>query len=183
MAKRFKAKAAPSATPVPIPVVEVNGWKIYAHPLFLEQFEALVKEVEELQAADPKGYRDKKKTKLLAAIIKMGFEVIPADPGGAAFAQGKTMGPEYRHWRRGKFFEGRYRLFFRYLSAAKVIVLAWVNDDETLRTYGSKTDAYAVFRAMLDKNRPPDDWDELWRQAQAASTRGQALAKRGRGTE
>jgi toxin YhaV len=180
MAKRPKVKAAPFAPLSPVPVVEANGWKIYVHPLFLKQFESLVDDVEKLQAADPKGYRHKKKTKLLAAILKMGFEVIPADPGGAIFAQGNTMGPDYRHWRRGKFFEGRYRLFFRYLSAAKVIVLAWVNDDETLRTYDSKTDAYAVFKAMLNKKRPPDDWDELWQQAQAASARGQALIKRGK---
>lgn len=30
-----------------------------------------------------------------------------------------------------------------------------MNDEETRRTYGSKTDAYAEFKRMLDKNRPP----------------------------
>jgi toxin YhaV len=29
-------------------------------------------------------------------------------------------------------------------------VLAWVNDEESLRTYESKTDAYAVFKKMID---------------------------------
>ncbi|NJL18985.1 MAG: type II toxin-antitoxin system YhaV family toxin [Bdellovibrionaceae bacterium] len=155
--------------------VEVNGWKLFTHPVFLDQFEALVVEVEEERSKDPAGYRDKKKTKLLAAILKIAFEVIPRDPADRMFQQGKTLGKEYRHWRRAKFFEGRFRLFFRYSSAARIIVLAWVNDEETLRTYGSKTDAYAVFQGMLKKNRPPDDWDALLREAAGGVMRSETL--------
>ena len=40
-------------------------------------------------------------------------------------------------------------------------IFAWVNDADTLRVYGSRSDAYAVFRSMLDKERPPDDWRAL----------------------
>jgi toxin YhaV len=29
-----------------------------------------------------------------------------------------------------------------------VIIYAWVNDEHSLRTYGSKTDAYAVLNAV-----------------------------------
>ena len=158
--------------------VEVNGWKIYAHPLFMDQFEALLGEVEQLRAADPKGFREKKKTKLLAAVIRMAFEMIPRNPADRMFLQGNTLGPSYRHWHRGKFFEGRFRLFFRFSSAARVIVLAWVNDAETLRTYGSKTDAYSVFKGMLDKHRPPDNWDALFAEAKAAVTRSRKLLER-----
>ena len=171
--------SAPAAKPgSAAPVVEVNGWKIYAHPVFIEQFEALVLDVERLRAADPDGYREKKKTKLLAAIQKMAFEVIPQNPAHPMFFQGNTLGAAYRHWYRGKFFEGRYRLFFRFNSTAKVIVLAWVNDEETLRTYGSKTDAYAVFKAMLGKKRPPDDWKALLKEAEQASARSKEVTAR-----
>jgi toxin YhaV len=52
-------------------------------------------------------------------------------------------------------------LFFRYSTSAKIIVFAWVNDETTLRTYGAKSDAYTVFRKMLDKGNPPDDWAAL----------------------
>jgi toxin YhaV len=114
--------------PEPSPLIEVNGWGIYAHPLFIDQLEALTAEVEQLRAKAPAGYREKKKTKLLAAIHKMAFEVIPADPASRIFIQGSTLGKSYRHWHRGKFFDGRYRLFFRYATAARAIVLAWVND-------------------------------------------------------
>lgn len=50
----------------------------------------------------------------------------------------------------GNIGNGRFRLFFRYHGKARLIVYAWVNDSETLHTYGSRTDAYAVFRRMLD---------------------------------
>jgi len=154
-----------------VPVLEINGWKVFAHALFLEQLEALVGDVEKLREADPAGYTEKKKTKLLAAILKVGFEMIPQDPGARHFLQGNTLGEGYRHWHRAKFFEGRYRLFFRYSRTKKAIVLSWVNDDETLRTYGSNNDAYAVFKKMLDKGRPPDDLDSLLQEAEQASLR------------
>jgi toxin YhaV len=163
----------------PSAVITVNGWSIYAHPLFIDEFESLLQEVERLRAADPIGYRQKKKTKLLAAILKMAFEVIPKNPADRAFLQGNTLGASYRHWHRGKFFEGRYRLFFRYATKEKAIVLAWVNDEESLRTYESKTDAYAVFKKMLDKDYPPDDWDALLSQAKGAVLRAKCLLERG----
>jgi toxin YhaV len=161
-------------------VITVNGWSIYAHPLFIDEFEALLQEVERLRAADPIGYREKKKTKLLAAILKMAFEVIPQNPADRAFWQGNTLGASYRRWHRGKFFEGRYRLFFRYATREKAIVLAWVNDEESLRAYESKTDAYAVFKKMLDKDHPPNDWDTLLNQAKEAVLRAKGLLERGK---
>lgn len=36
----------------------------------------------------------------------------------------------------------RFRLFFRYDSRAKIIVFAWVNDEQTLRSAGSKSDPF-----------------------------------------
>ena len=49
---------------------------------------------------------------------------------------------------------------------AKIIIFAWVNDANTLRTYGSKSDAYAVYKSMLDKGNPPEDWAALIAQSQ-----------------
>ena len=88
------------------------------------------------------------------------------------------MGASYRHWHRGRFFDGRYRLFFRYATAERAIVLAWVNDEHTLRTYGSNADAYAVFKRMLDKGNPPDNWGELLREAKGALPRAKKLLTR-----
>jgi toxin YhaV len=46
-----------------------------------------------------------------------------------------------------------------------VIVLAWVNDEDTKRAYESNDDAYRVFRKMLESGHPPDDWNALRAQA------------------
>lgn len=62
-------------------------------------------------------------------------------------------------------------MFYRFNSDAKVIVLAWLNDDKTLRAYGSKTDAYATFKGMLEDGNPPDNFDVLLKEAAAAEQR------------
>lgn len=142
-------------------MLEVNGWQLFAHPLFLDQIEKLAAAVEKARAKDPRGWRKSANAKLLAAILQLVFETIPQDPTRPEYRQGGTLGDTRKHWFRAKFGGGRFRLFFRYSSSAKVIVFAWVNDENTLRTYGSKSDAYAVFRKMLDGGNPPDDWAAL----------------------
>ena len=139
----------------------VNGWQLIAHPLFLDQFEKLGAAVAHLREKDPRGWRKSANAKLLAALRQLVFEIIPQDPTRTEYRQGGTLGDDRKHWFRAKFGGGRFRLFFRYSTSAKVIVFAWVNDETTLRTYGSKSDAYAVFRKMLDKGNPPDDWAAL----------------------
>ncbi|NBD95016.1 MAG: type II toxin-antitoxin system YhaV family toxin [Gammaproteobacteria bacterium] len=138
----------------------VNRWTLFAHPLFLSQLEALTEQVEALRAKDPASYKRKSATRRLAAIRKLALEVIPTDPARPEYRQGKTLGKAYKHWFRAKFFQ-QYRLFFRFHTSSKIIVYAWVNDDNTLRAYESANDAYRVFRKMLDGGNPPDDWDSL----------------------
>ncbi len=142
-------------------MLEVNGWQLFAHPLFLDQIEKLAAAVEKARKKDPRTWRKSANAKLLAAIRQLVFETIPQDPTRPEYRQGGTLGDARKHWFRAKFGSGRFRLFFRYSSSAKVIVFAWVNDENTLRTYGSKSDAYAVFRKMLDGGNPPDDWAAL----------------------
>lgn len=142
----------------------VNGWTVFAHPLFLAQLQALTAQVEALKAKDPQGYTRKNATKRLAAIRQLAFEVIPQDPARPEYRQGNTLGDAHRHWFRVKFFQ-QYRLFFRFHAASRIIVLAWVNDENTRRAYESSDDAYRVFRKMLDSGHPPGDWDELLAQA------------------
>ncbi len=138
----------------------VNGWTILAHPLFIAQVQELVAEVEKLKAKNPSGYHQKNSTKRLTAIVKLAFEVVPQDPSRGEYRQGATLGAAYKHWFRAKFFQ-QYRLFFRYHEESRIIVYAWVNDEDTKRAYDSKTDAYRVFTKMLDSGHPPNDWDKL----------------------
>lgn len=160
--------------PVDQPLV-INGWNIFAHPLFLEQFEELVTQVEHLRRKDSKNYKNKNATKRLAAIAKLAFDVIPQDPTRREYRQGTTLGDDYKHWFRAKFFQ-RYRLFFRYHQESKIILLAWVNDENSKRSYESNTDAYRVFRKMLESGHPPDDWNDLFKEAKSAMNRLQKAA-------
>ena len=141
---------------------QVNGWTIYAHPLFLDQLEVIIAAAEKARKKDPAGYKKKRAAKLLAAVLKVAFDDIPSDPTRDIYRQGGTLGDDYKHWFRAKFLQ-QFRLFFRYQQSAdvKIIVLAWVNDDSTLRAYESASDAYAVFRKMLDRGNPADTWKEL----------------------
>lgn len=156
--------------------VEINGWRVYAHPLFLDQLEALITEVEALRRKEPQGYGSKAASKHLAAITKLMLHDIPLEQSRKEFQQGSTLGNEYRHWRRAKFFQ-QYRLFFRFHSRSKVIVLGWVNDQQSKRAYGSKSDAYRVFQAMLASGHPPDDWEELLKEAMQGNGRIQQISE------
>lgn len=144
----------------------IHGWTVFVHPLFLAQIEALILQVELLKQKDPVGYVKKNASKRLAAITKLAFDVIPQDPTRPEYRQGGTLGDAHKHWFRAKFFQ-QYRLFFRYHAAAKVLVFAWVNDDDSKRAYESSDDAYRVFRKMLEGGHPPDDWEMLLAEARA----------------
>ena len=142
----------------------IHGWAIFAHPLFLDQVEALAAKVTSLKKKHPKDYVKKSAAKLLAAILHLAFEAIPQDPTRTEYRQGGTLGPAYKHWFRAKFFQ-QYRLFFRYHLESKTLVLAWVNDEDTKRAYESEDDAYRVFGKMLASGHPPDDWKALLKES------------------
>ncbi|MDP2957484.1 MAG: type II toxin-antitoxin system YhaV family toxin [Longimicrobiales bacterium] len=150
--------------------IVVNEWAILAPPLFLDAIERLASAAEKERAKNPKGHPGPN-TRLLAHLLDLAFVTIPADPGGSQSRHGGTLGGGHRHWFRAKTGGGRYRLFYRFHSPAKVIVLAWVNDEETLRTYGRKPDAYQVFSGMLESGNPPDDWSHLLSSVQDPATK------------
>lgn len=158
----------------PTPMV-IHGWTVFAHPLFLAQLEVLAQQVEAFKQKDPVGYVKKNATKRLAAITRLAFDVIPQEPARPEYRQGNTLGDDRKHWFRAKFFQ-QYRLFFRYHVPTKVIVFAWVNDEDTKRAYESSDDAYRVFRKMLESGHPPDDWSQLLAEARAEGKRLQRFA-------
>ncbi len=153
--------------------MEVNGWRLFVHPLFQSQVERLTRRVEKLANADPAGYVSHPATKMLATIKHYVLQAIPRDPNAAEFRQGNTLGPDNRHWFRAKI-HGRYRLFYRFSAEQKIIVYAWINDEESLRKSGSKTDPYVAFRAMLERGDPPNSFAELMRTSGAMDVSGQS---------
>ena len=65
-------------------------------------------------------------------------------------------------------------MFFRYHRESRIIIYAWVNDENTKRAYESDSDAYRTFRRMLKNGNPPDDWSQLLTQAKAHNKRTRA---------
>jgi toxin YhaV len=137
-----------------------HGWTLLFHECVSEQLQKLHAAAERAKQQDPLGADTNANVRLFAALSKLIFDAVPSDPNREEYRQGNTMGPAFRHWRRAKVGR-RFRLFFRFDSKSKIIVFAWVNDENTLRSSGSKSDPYAVFQRMVERGHPPDDWAAL----------------------
>jgi toxin YhaV len=137
-----------------------NGWNLLFHDCLIEQLRKLEAAAQRAKAQDPKEFESNANVKLFNALSQLMLQAVPGDPNREEYRQGNTMGNAFRHWRRAKIGR-RFRLFFRFDSKTKIIIFAWVNDENTLRSAGSKSDPYAVFQKMLQRGRPPDDWAAL----------------------
>ena len=137
--------------------MERYGWTLLFHDAIGDQLERLKSASDRAQAA---GLHDNANVRLFNALSKLILEAVPQDPSREEYRQGKTIGPEYAHWRRAKVGR-RFRLFFRYDSRSKANVYAWVNEENTLRSSGGRTDPHVVFRRMLERGNPPNDWEDL----------------------
>jgi len=94
-------------------------------------------------------------------VAQIVMQVLPLEPGCERHRQGNTLGPDRRHWFRVKFFRNRYRLFYRFDGATRIIIVGWLNDENSLRKSGAKTDAYEEFKRRLRAGNPPSDWADL----------------------
>ena len=137
-----------------------HGWTLLFHDCLIDQLRNLDRAVRRARRSDPAEFASNANVKLFQALSRLMLEVVPQDPSRDEFRQGNTLGARYRHWRRARIGR-RFRLFFRYDARAKVIVYAWVNDQRTLRSSGSRTDPYSVFARMLARGNPPDNWAAL----------------------
>lgn len=126
----------------------------------MDQLSAWRNEVVRLAVKDPANYKTHAKTKRLATLEKLVFEVIPSVPGNKLWLLGNSLGEENRAWRRAKFHQ-QFRLFFRFDQRSKIIIYGFINDENSMRARGKKTDAYLVFQKMLERGSPPTEWAEL----------------------
>ena len=141
-------------------MIQRHGWNLLFHDCLIEQLQKLQSASQRAEDQDPQGFESNSNVKLFAALSQLILETVPTDPNRDEYRQGNTMGTAFRHWRRAKIGR-RFRLFFRFDSKTKIIIFAWVNDENTLRSSGSKSDPYAVFQKMLQRGHPPDDWAAL----------------------
>lgn len=145
----------------------INGWQVFYYKAFAAALDELEAEVTRLAAKDPKGFKAHPKTRLLASVYEAVTQRVPANPEDAQFRLGKTLGSAHKHWRRvKKGLPDRYRLFFRFASKpVRLIVYAWLNDEDTLRKAGAKTDVYAAFQRLLARGEVPGDIDALLKES------------------
>lgn len=141
-------------------MIQCHGWNLLFHEGLIEQLQKLRAAAERAQRQDPQGVESNGNVRLFAALSKLIFEDVPSDPHREEYRQGNTLGTAFRHWRRGKMGR-RFRLFFRFDSKTRIIIFAWVNDENTLRSSGSKSDPYAVLQRLLERGHPPNDWTAL----------------------
>lgn len=158
MKRRRRAKRTPippKATFQPAGIV-INGWTFLAWPAFDGRWSRLILTVAEKRARNPAGYKTSPEARLLKGLLLVIREHIARDPNAAAYRLRRDLAA----WRRVQFF-GRYRLFYRFSSEHRMVVLTWLNDERTLRHEGARTDPYAVFSAMLARGEIPATWSAL----------------------
>lgn len=141
-------------------MIQRHGWNLLFHECLIEQLQKLETTTTRAKTQDPTRFESNANVKLFNAMSQLILETVPTDPNREEYRQGNTMGSSFRHWRRAKIGR-RFRLFFRFDSKTRIIIFAWVNDENTLRSSGSKTDPYAVFQKMLQRGHPPDNWAAL----------------------
>jgi len=126
-------------------VIRRNGWTLLFHECVIAQLQKLNVAAAFARAQDPLDFESNANVKLFNALSQLIVDKVPSDPSLDEFRQGNTMGADFRHWRRAKIGR-RFRLFFRFDSKSRIIIFAWINDEHTLRSSGSRSDPYVVFQ-------------------------------------
>ncbi len=133
--------------------IEKNGWKIYFHPLFYQQWQDLVNKVQSLkQKLPPEKFIINKDVKLLKALDLGIKDKITINPFASCFSLKKPLQKYGRLKKMG--LPSRYRLFFRAFKEANTIIILWLGFP---RKEGDKKDCYNVFSKLVTKGNFPED--------------------------
>lgn len=137
-------------------------WNKFWHPCFENRYLHLLNIVEDLSIKDPDNFYNHPHYKFFESVTDCIENRIFINPDNREFRLGNTLGRNNKRWRRAKNgMPQRYRLFFRFSSAKEEIILAWLNDEKSIRRAGSKSDVYEVFKRLLASGRIPNTYDEL----------------------
>lgn len=138
------------------PIVR-NGWQIYFHPVFFQQWQELLNTVKKLKVKlDPDKFVTHPQVKLLKALDVGIKEKIPQEPLASHFA---LVGSLRRFSRLKKMgLPSRYRLFFRVFPEQKTIIFLWLGFP---RKEGDQKDCYRVFEKLVKNGEFPQTMAEL----------------------
>ncbi len=128
----------------------INGWLVLARPALAHRYAALRDEARRLRAVlPPEELNHHPSVKLAAQVHRLMTDIVPGDPDHPDFRLTGSL----RRFRRAKGhgLPPRYRLFWTYSQAQRVIIFLYLNDERSLRKEGAKSDPYAVFRRMVER--------------------------------
>ena len=139
-----------------------HGWNLLFHEGLIEQLQKLQAAAQRAQAQDPQGFESNANVKLFNALAQLMLETVPSDPNRDEYRQGNTMGPAFRHWRRGKVGR-RFRLFFRFDSKAKIIIFMAMMEAQTYFAERQARADVAAFDAVMARagGEPPREGDRI----------------------
>lgn len=133
--------------------IEINGYLIYFHPLFYQQWLELVNRVKYLkEKLEREKFITHSDVKLLKALDQGIKEKIPNAPSASHFTLKKPLQKYSRLKKMG--LPSRYRLFFRVFKEANIIIILWLGFP---RKEGDKKDCYQVFSKMVINGNFPED--------------------------
>jgi len=132
--------------------IEKNGWKIYFHPLFYQQWQKLVNRVKYLkEILASEQFITHIDVKLLKALDLGIKDKIPAHPLASYFSLKKPLQKYSRLKKMG--LPSRYRLFFKVFKEANTIIILWLGFP---RKEGDKKDCYNVFAKLVKNGEFPE---------------------------
>lgn len=145
----------------------IGGWTILYHPVFGVRVRALKDWVKHLKVTlSPAEFAQHPDVKLLSATNTLITKTIPADPNAREFML-KAKLSKFRRV-RGHGLAGRHRMFYVFMAQSKTIIFLYLNDSDTLRKAGAKTDPYQVFAGLVESGKIGADFDENLKQWKAA---------------
>lgn len=138
-------------------VLEANGWKLLYHPVFGDRYAQLRARARELKASPASEFATHPDVKLVAAIRRAVLGIIPEDPNRPDF----WLSADLAAFRRVKGYglPDRYRLYYVFSSAARTVIILYLNDSASLRKDAAKTDPYQVFARLVRSGSIGKDFD------------------------
>ncbi|MBI2175005.1 MAG: type II toxin-antitoxin system YhaV family toxin, partial [Candidatus Omnitrophica bacterium] len=123
-----------------------HDYLLKAHELFFQRTVALNRDIEALsKTLNREALKQHETVKLAKRVYDATLDIIPQDPNHPSY----RLHDELRKYRRYKQGLARYRLFFAFSTAPKIILYLYLNDKGSLRKEGDKKDIYAVVQRYL----------------------------------
>lgn len=140
----------------------INGWLVLYHPVFRKRYVALRDQVRLLKhRLSPAKYAQHPRVKLFAAVRYLVNEKVPSDPNASEYRLRDELSKHRRA--KGQGLPPRYRLFWVFSETHRVIIFTYMNDEETLRKEGAKSDPYEVYKKLIARRDIGQDFEEVYR--------------------